>query len=226
MLLYRHNSTCMIVILDYRCLVHRVYQFFTTKDVGHCSRMTNVFKYLPYDWKDVRTIRVEQRGKVLFLQFFSLQVSLVYFVIILKPFLYYSLLQQQDTFVLSMFSVLITVYVLRFLLLQQYICLSKQNGLFLRLLHQRFDVINTYLLQSVDLLYMSIQILFPVFFVKISKNGKFVVFLSIANCELRLSWFKIASKSLNLTKLLFKRISQLSKNWSQFSSKNLLTTKL
>ena len=104
--------------------------------------------------------------------------------------------------------------------------LVKQNGIFLRQLRRWFDVNSTYLFESVGSLYISIQIFVPVLFIIISKNGKFVLLLSIVNCKLGFTWFKIFSKSLGLINLVFRRISQSSKNQNQFSSKNLLTTKL
>ena len=50
--------------------------------------------------------------------------------------------------------------------------------------------------------------------------------LPIVNCKLGFTWFKIVSKSLGLINLVFRRISQSPENWNQFSSKNLITTKL
>ena len=75
-------------------------------------------------------------------------------------------------------------------------CLAKENGIFLRQIRGWFYVKGTYLFKLVSLLYISIEIFVPVLFIIISKNGKFVALLSIANCKLEFTWFKIVSKSL------------------------------
>ena len=93
--------------------------------------------------------------------------------------------------------------------------LSRQTKWkFLRLLHWWFDVISTYLFQSMGLLYMSIYIPFPVLLILISKNGKYAVFLPIVNCKIEINLSKITRKSFCLNKLLLKKIGPVI--WKEF----------
>ena len=162
--------------------------------------MLKVFKCLSYDWKilgllglwvEVKGITSSAPFSLGFLSSFNCICEALFMLFSIKAiefFCYFNDVFSSDNRFSFVFSSS-TIVQMR---------VAKQNGILPRQLHGWFDVKGTYLFESVDLLYRSIQIFVPVLSIIISKNGKFVVLVPIAHCKLGFTWFKIVRKLLGL----------------------------
>ena len=220
-----HNSGSRFSVL-----LHRVDKFFSTKDTRHCFVMKKVLKCFLYNREYVKIIRfLSREERYHFSVLYSLGL-LSLFSGVGKAFSVLFYIKAIEYFCcFNEFLLGLTTNRVRFAFSSSTIVqirLAKKNGMLLGQLRDRFDVKGAYLFESVSLLYMSIQILVPFLVIITSKNDKSVVLLPILNCKFGVTWFKIVSKSLNLIKLVLKRIKQSSKNRNQMSSKYLCTTKL
>ena len=159
--------------------------------------MFKVLKYLSYYWKNIRVNRTESRQEG---HYFFCSLSLGF--LSLFNGIYKALFVLFSIKAMGNFCCFNDVFIYnnRFNFVSSSSTIvqmrpGKQNGIFLRQRQGWFDIEGTYLFESAGF-YIFIQSFVPVLFVIKSKNGKFIVLLSMVTCKLGFTWFKIVCKSL------------------------------